>query len=369
MEKIGIIGVGRLGVCLALNLERVGYSVIAVDTCPDRVNQINTKNLVVPEASVDEYLKLSKNLVAHTDVSALQKEQVDFIFICVPTPSLPDGKYDHSYINSCVDELLKLDQPENEIDLVINSTTMPGFCDELQERVKDHNLVVSYNPEFIAQGQIIRDQQYPDQVLIGEANQIAGDRIQQVYKKLCFNDPAIHRMSRTSAEITKLGVNCFLTTKIAFANAVGDLAIALGGDHEDILSSIGSDSRVGGAYLGYGYGFGGPCLPRDNRALSKAGEKIGMELLIGEATDQANINHLQFQFDQIQKTNSDKTIIFDQVTYKKGTDILEESQQLALAVKLMEDGRTICIKSPSLVVEQVKAIYGNKFQYEITDDA
>ena len=185
MKKIGIIGAGRLGICLALNLERVGYSIVAIDSSENRVQQINTKQLMVEEPSVENYLSESTNLRASADVKELSRNEIDFIFVCVPTPSLENGKYDHSYILTCVDELLKHGNPKNQVDLVINSTTMPGFCDQLQTQLKDTNYTVSYNPEFIAQGSIIRDQQFPDQVLIGEANPDSGKRISEVYKKMC----------------------------------------------------------------------------------------------------------------------------------------------------------------------------------------
>ena len=235
MKKIGIIGAGRLGICLALNLERVGYSIVAIDSSENRVQQINTKQLMVEEPSVENYLSESTNLRASADVKELSRNEIDFIFVCVPTPSLENGKYDHSYILTCVDELLKHGNPKNQVDLVINSTTMPGFCDQLQTQLKDTNYTVSYNPEFIAQGSIIRDQQFPDQVLIGEANPDSGKRISEVYKKMCPDNPEIHRMSRTSAEITKLGINCFLTTKIAFANSIGDLSQKMGAEYEKVL--------------------------------------------------------------------------------------------------------------------------------------
>ncbi|MDX2362332.1 MAG: nucleotide sugar dehydrogenase [Crocinitomicaceae bacterium] len=364
MEKIGIIGTGRLGICLALNLERVGYEVIAIDVDEERVNQINAKCLHVEEPLVEDYLKNASKLSASTSINAL--EGVDFIFVCVPTPSLPNGKYDHTYIQQCVDALLQLDKPSKEVDLVINATTMPGFCDELHAQVSVHNYKVSYNPEFIAQGSIIRDQQYPDQVLIGEADSRAGDRIEEVYSKLCPENPVVQRMSRTGAEITKLSINCFLTTKIAFANAIGDLSKKMGADYEKVLASIGSDSRIGNSYLSYGFGFGGPCLPRDNRALGIAGEELGLDVHISDATDKSNLSHLDFQFKEyLQK---DEPIIFDQLTYKPGTDIIVESQHLALAVKLAEAGKRVEVLESIAVIEQVKNLYGDLFTYKVNQD-
>lgn len=363
MERIGLLGAGRLGICLALNLERVGFEVYVVDVDHARVAAIQAKSVKVDEPFVQEYLLEAKKLSAETEVRTLLSADVELIFICVPTPSLPDGKYDHSYIMQCADALLKLDKPTNLIDVVINATTMPGFCNELEEKLRGHNYRVSYNPEFIAQGSIMYDQQYPDQILIGEADKAAGDRIAAIYAKMCRNQPAIHRMDRTSAEITKLSVNCFLTTKIAFANAIGDLSIQLGADYEKVLASIGSDSRIGSAFLGYGFGFGGPCLPRDNRALGIAGRESGLDILLSEATDKANAAHLEFQFAQYMQM--EEPIVFDYVSYKAGTDILEESQRLALAVKLARAGKQVVVKETAKVTEEIKSVYGELFIYEV----
>ena len=124
-------------------------------------------------------------------------------------------------------------------------------------------------------------------------------------------------MSTTEAEITKLSLNCFLTTKISFANMIGDLAIKSNCNPANILQSIGSDSRIGSKYLNYGYGFGGPCFPRDNVALGKYAKKIGNYYDISKATDYSNLKHLKFQADQILKNNKNKKIKFKYVTYKK----------------------------------------------------
>jgi nucleotide sugar dehydrogenase len=360
MEQIGIIGTGRLGICLALNLERAGYQVKAVDVDPQRVADIDGKKLEVDEPMVKEYLMEAKNLSVSTAVDTLAS--VDFIFLCVPTPSLPNGKYDHSYLWQCAEALLTLPQPAHWVDVVVNATTMPGFCHELAARLEAHRYRVSYNPEFIAQGSIIRDQQFPDQVLIGEADSEAGDRIAAVYARICKNSPAIHRMDRTSAEITKLSVNCFLTTKIAFANAIGDLCHQLGADHQRVLGSIGADSRIGHAFLAYGYGFGGPCLPRDNRALGIAGKEAGLEILLSEATDKANALHLEFQFAQL--LEREEPLVFEYLTYKQGTDILEESQRLALAVKLAQAGKKVIVRESAKTSEEIKARFGDLFIYE-----
>jgi nucleotide sugar dehydrogenase len=225
--------------------------------------------------------------------------------------------------------------------------------------------MVSYNPEFIAQGNIINDQLHCDHVLIGEAEKESGDLLESIYKKFCLDNPVFCRMSRLSAEICKIATNCFLTTKISFANSVGDLALKAGAEPEKILAAIGADNRIGADYLKYGFGYGGPCFPRDNRALNLYAKQLAYPLLIGEATDEVNRRHLLFQIEKYLSSYPDgEPIVFEGIAYKKGTTIIDESQQLALAVQLAAKGKKVHIKESGVVIEALKTLYGDLFQYE-----
>lgn len=370
MTKIGVIGVGRLGLCFALNLERVGFKVIGLDSNPEYVDALQAKSYPTTEPQVEDLLAKSKFLSVSTELNSVIDPEIRMIFICVPTPSNADGTFDHSYIDTVCNEILQFDRPAQEIHLIINSTVMPGYCDALHARMSPHGYSISYNPEFIAQGTIIADQQNPDQVLIGEANEKAGDEIEAVYRAFVQNSPRFSRMSRAEAEITKLAVNCFLTTKIAFANSIGDLTIQHGGNHENVLAAIGADARIGPNFLRYGFGYGGPCLPRDNRALQRSAEQVGLNLPISEATDQANQLHRNFQRASFEQSHSkEESIVFSGLTYKSDTDIIEESQRLALAVDLAQYGYSVLLKDRVEVIDQIRVIYHDLFSYEILKDA
>lgn len=363
-ETIGIIGVGRLGLCLALNLEKSGYTVVAVDKNQDHITQINDKTLVSPEPQLSEYLYTAKRLSASSDIKTVCSPTIKVIFICVPTPSLASGAFDSSYIISICDELISLGPALATTHLIINSTVMPGVCMQLQEKMAPYNYTISYNPEFIAQGSIIKDQQYPDQVLIGAEDDATADIIEAIYKKICLNTPRYSRMTPTEAEVTKIAVNCFLTTKIAFANAIGDLTKSLGGNENNVLAAIGSDQRIGHKFLNYGFGYGGPCLPRDNRALGVAASEAGMELPLSAATDLSNQLHTEFQSVQFKQTADKKIpIVFEDLAYKAHSNIIEESQKLAVAVKIAQDGYAVTLKDSQEVLSQIKEIHGSLFSY------
>ena len=150
---------------------------------------------------------------------------------------------------------------------------------------------------------------------------------------------------------------------------IGDIAAAVDLPAHRILNAIGSDSRIGNKYLMYGYGYGGPCFPRDNRALAIFARDVGRPAPISLATDQINNLHLQFQIEQfIENNNASDVVTIDTVTYKPGTVILEESQQLAFAVAIARAGFKVLIKETSPVVEQLQKEFGSLFQYEIRGD-
>lgn len=356
-KNISIVGVGKLGLCLALNLEKKGFNIIGVDVFKDYINSLNDKTFTTSEPYVNEYLQKSKNIIFTTNLEEALKN--DILFIVVRTPSTSDWKYDHTDIENIANQFIKLGEQPTRKDLIINCTTFPGYCDILQEKLKNYNYYISYNPEFIAQGTIINNQVNCDNVLIGEADQYAGDLIENIYKQIVESNPIYNRMSRTEAELTKLSVNCFLTTKISYANMVGDIASRLGCDANKVLEAVGTDSRVGSKYIKPGFGFGGPCFPRDNRALAKCGEELGIDAVISKATDEMNEKHLQYQIEDFikQNPNKDKIIKIDFVTYKKDSILIEESQQLKFALKLKELGYNIeILDQREEVLNQLKNI-------------
>ena len=368
MKKISVIGIGKLGICYALNLERAGYDVLGVDVNQEYVDAINNKEIESPEPEVSDLLTSSKNFRATTDL----KEAIDFsgiLFILVRTPSLENGRYDHSTVDDLIEKINLLGKQQERKHFIVGCTVMPGYCNSIEDNLSELNYSLSYNPEFIAQGTIIRDQLRPDMVLIGTDDDGAFSAMEEIYLTLCENEPATHRMSPISAEITKIALNCFITAKITFANMIGDIAISSGADYEKILYAIGSDSRVGNKYLGYGYGFGGPCFPRDNRALFIHSDDVNYDAKLSKIIDDANEYHLDFQVNEYIRTHQDKEtpIVIDSVTYKKGSVIIEESQQLLYAVKIAEAGYNVVLTDSNEVLRNVEKEYGNLFKYEPKD--
>ena len=149
---------------------------------------------------------------------------------------------------------------------------------------------------------------------------------------------------------------------------IGDIVLKSGGNPDSVLEAIGSDSRVGLKYLNYGFGYGGPCFPRDNRALAIYASDLNRPAPISLATDSMNKIHLDFQIEQFTSVSSiEEQVIIDSVTYKPGTVIIEESQQLAYAVGIARNGYNVLIREKEAVVKQLTKTYGDLFTYEIRD--
>ncbi len=344
--KIGLIGAGRLGICLALLIERAGFDVIASDVREDYIENLQNKVIFTNEPQVQDYLSQSENIEFTTDNQKLIDES-DIIFTLVQTPSLEDGSYDVSAVWKVVQDLQNSKTKGKSF--VVGCTTNPGDCDEFQKML---DMDVYYNPEFIAQGSIIKDLQNADMVLLGGYGHHV-PVLEKIYYGIQGEPyPYIHNMSTKAAELTKIAVNCFLTTKISYANMIGEvLSLSKLDDEIDtVLNAIGSDSRVGTKYLNFGFGFGGPCFPRDNRAFAAYAQSVGVKHNIGYTTDAFNEEHAQFMKEFFIRKNENKLpFAFKYLTYKPGIDILTESQQYRLCLDLLDEGYKVYCMDDAII--------------------
>ena len=351
--KIGLIGAGRLGICLALLIEQTGIEVIASDVREDYIHDLQKKKITTAEPQVQELLEHSQKIEFTTDNSKVIRES-DIIFTLVQTPSLEDGSYDVSAVWKVIDSI-KETLDEYLIvgkTFVVGCTTNPGDCDKFRDALKDYAMDVFYNPEFIAQGSIIDDLRHADMVLLGGQGH-ASAVLEHLYYEIQqgFKTAHVHTMSARAAEITKIAVNCFLTTKITYANQVGQIMIrdGMGDEVDTVLKAIGGDSRIGTKYLNYGFGFGGPCFPRDNRAFAAYAEKIGVQTPLGATTDKFNDEHTRFLGLHYVQLNKQKLpYCFKYLTYKEGVDILTESRPYDLAMFLLNSGYKVYCTDLSL---------------------
>jgi UDPglucose 6-dehydrogenase len=351
--KIGIIGAGRLGICFALLCEQAGYDVLVSDIRKDYVDDLNQRKINTYEPEVEDLLRVSKNLRATTDNKQVI-EECDLIYTLVATPSLDDGSYDVSSVWNVVNDFSDVKKKKY---FVVGCTTNPGDCDQFKKNLP-YNVKVLYNPEFIAQGSIVNDLKTSDIVLLGSDNEdeYIFREIRKLYEKIQTTRCVVCTMSSKSAEVVKIAINCFLTTKISFANMLGDVLEKAGcGDEiHSVLSTIGTDKRIGHRYLNWGVGYGGPCLPRDNRAFASFAESVGIKYNLGHVIDGFNEEHTINIADYWQNKNiHNLPFFFEYIAYKKGTDIITESQQYRLCLDLLDRGFKIYIQNDRRVTPQV----------------
>jgi UDPglucose 6-dehydrogenase len=370
--KVGIIGAGRLGLTFALLCEKNGYDVIVSDVREDYVYNLNQRICLTNEPKIQFMLLEAQNFSATTkNIEVI--ENSDIIFTFVATPSTIEGNYDTTRVFQVVADFYtasSMNIPLYEKKFIVGCTTNPGDVEQIQTRLNMFNIQVAYNPEFIAQGEIVKGLEESDIVLIGtHYTELANDLI-EIYNQIQTTPVNAYVMSPKAAEITKIGINCFLTTKISYANMMGEIMTKAGIEDEIsmVLNAIGGDSRVGKKYLKYGFGFGGPCLPRDNRALGHFAKNLGMELNLPLTVDNFNKEHANFVKNYYIQKNPDKTVPFvmDYITYKKGTDILEESQQFQLCVDLLNEGYTlhvIEIEAITKKLQQMSESYDNRLKF------
>jgi nucleotide sugar dehydrogenase len=341
--KIGVIGAGRLGICFALLCEQAGYEILVSDIREDYVKSLNERLIETNEPEVNILLDNAQNFRATTSNLEVIQE-CDIIYTLVATPSLPSGDYDVSSVWKVVDDVISSGVKDKIF--IVGCTTNPGDCAQFQEELNEVGWEVFYNPEFIAQGSIIKDLRRADMVLIGGERGEIYDELCELYVKIQETTPKISIMSTTAAELVKLAVNCFLTTKISYANMVGEVMTLAGLEDEisQVLTAIGDDSRVGRKYLNYGYGFGGPCLPRDNRSFAAYAKKLGLQYNLGATTDNFNDEHAKFLLNYfVNKNERNLPFCFNYVSYKEGTDIITESQQYRLCLDLLNKGYKVYV--------------------------
>lgn len=363
--NIGFIGVGKLGLSLALIFEEAGHDVVCFDKNETQRHNIRDKSLKTIEPHIEDMLVKSKNISVVNSYKEIYNLPANFVIVL--TPSLPNGAYDHSAVDDVVNNLLLENEKNPDYSdklLIIVCTVMPLYTKTIQEKLAKYNYHVSYSPEFIVQGNIVNGMKSPDLVLIGYTSEWAKEKITALHKSYLVNQPEFAYMSPNDAEITKISINCFLTTKISFANTIGDIVNKTGGNPQTVLSAIGMDSRIGKKFLRWGHGFGGPCLPRDNKALCFFSNQVGIKNKIGEASDAINIDHLQNLVEYILLENKQNTpYFFDSIAYKKNTTILEESQQLELAKEIQKRGMKVYIHDSEIVLKSLECLFGEKFNY------
>ncbi|MDI6853135.1 MAG: nucleotide sugar dehydrogenase [Deltaproteobacteria bacterium] len=366
--RIGVFGLGKLGLCSAACFAAKGHQVVGFDSNPEHLAALMAGACPIRETGLEELLALARPNFTVTDAPDAMVQETDFSFIIVPTPSRSDGRFE----NHAIEEVLAVIGPalrgKNDFHVVnIVSTVMPGSCEgsfqPVLERLSGKNcgtdFGLAYNPEFIALGAVIDNFLNPDLVLIGASDERTGRLLTGLYRSTCDNEPRLAVMSLINAEITKLSLNCFVTMKISFANELAAICEKIpGADAAVITAALGEDSRIGPKCLKSGLGFGGPCFPRDNLAFQAFAQEAGWEACL--APQVVRLNHLVTErlLSLISRhLNPPARVALLGLAYKPDTHIVEESQSLHLARKLMAAGFAVRLHDP-LALDEARAVLG-----------
>ncbi|MCS7082984.1 MAG: UDP-glucose/GDP-mannose dehydrogenase family protein [Bacteroidetes bacterium] len=355
--RLSVIGLGKLGAPMAACFAASGFEVIGVDKDVSKVEMINRGQAPVYEPGLAELLTIcGDRLKATTDLkTAVASSEVTFVI--VPTPSEPDGSFSLRYVVQACEGIGKALRRKQTWHLVVITSTVSPLsmdqtirpCLELYSHKRcGSDFGLCYGPEFIALGSVIRDLLYPDFVLIGESDPKAGETLADIYRHLCKNDPPVARMNFVNAELTKLAVNTFVTTKISFANMLARICERLPGANVDVVTAaLGLDSRIGPRYLKGAIGYGGPCFPRDNLALVALGRSIGVPAALAEVTDAFNRKQVQWLAALVKKYLPSKgRVAILGLAYKPNSDVVEESQGLLLTQQLIREGINVIAYDP-----------------------
>jgi UDPglucose 6-dehydrogenase len=373
MQGCSVIGLGKLGLPLAAVLASSGFKVVGADVNQRTVDAVQRREIVSPEPGLNGLLSAidCSMLSATTDIADAVL-QTDVSFVIVPTPSDPDHRFSLRFVESACRKIAQGLASKSTYHLVvITSTVLPGatrgviapLLEAESGKRLGSDFGICYSPEFIALGNALQGMQHPEFLLVGEYDSCSGDKLIEVYSRIYESLPPIARMSCESAELAKLSVNTFVTTKISYANMIAAVCERLpGAQAQDVLGAIGLDPRIGSAYLKPGLGYGGPCFPRDNLALIAAAASVGCEMPIARATHDFNELQAPRLADRILATTTDGTVGILGLSYKPNTDVIECSQGVEVAQFLAARGVQVKVYDP-VAQKSARAALGDTVEF------
>ena len=354
--KICIIGSGYVGLVSGTCFSELGNKVICVDNNKQKIENLKKGIIPIYEPGLEELILRNikqKRLNFSTDISSSIKNS-DIIFICVGTPTIKNSnKANLKYVYKVVTDIKK---NLNKYKIIVTKSTVPVSTGDQIEKIltsKKNKIkfdVIS-NPEFLREGEAIRDFMYPDRVVIGTNSKKANNIMKSLYFPLIKKTNRYFYTSRRAAELIKYASNAFLATKISFINEISNLCENTNIDVKEISSGIGLDNRIGDRFLRAGPGYGGSCFPKDTRALVATSSQFKTNLSIVKSVINSNKSRYKILISKINKIMKNKlkskNITFLGVTFKPGTDDMREAASLKLIPYLISKGCNVSYYEPT----------------------
>ncbi|MEI8054804.1 MAG: UDP-glucose/GDP-mannose dehydrogenase family protein [bacterium] len=375
--KITIFGTGYVGLVTGVCLAEIGHDVICVDTSADKIAMLKSGKSPIYERGLDELL--AKNIAAKkvefTVDAVYGIKQSEYLFIAVGTPSSNDGSADLQYVYAVAKSI---GQNLDHAAVIVNKSTVPvGTGDkvraiitkELAKRGLNLEFDVVSNPEFLKQGDAIKDFMKSDRIIIGAENENTLKRMHLLYEPL---KAKIISMNVRSAELSKYAANAFLATKISFMNELAQFSEKFGADISSIRLGIGSDPRIGMDFLYAGCGYGGSCFPKDVSALIWMAREYGIETPLFNAVESINLRQKHLIFNRLKKyfdnDLEDKVIALWGLAFKPNTDDMRDAPSKVLLESLWRVGIKVQAYDPVAMAE-AKRIYGERSGFTLCETA
>ena len=373
--KLCMIGTGYVGLVSGTCFADIGNQVYCVDKDLDKIKKLNSGISPIYEPGLDELIKKNfseKRLIFTSDLKKAVSLS-DVIFICVGTPNKKGSlKVDLSYVYKCTKEILSHAKTRK---IIVTKSTVPiGTGDEIEKiiRKKKKLFTVISNPEFLREGEAIRDFRYPDRIVIGSNNKKIFNTMKNLYQPLTNKGAKFFTTSRRGAELIKYASNAFLATKITFINELANLCEKTGIDIEDISLGMGSDNRIGSRFLRAGPAYGGSCFPKDTKGLVSVAEKYNINLSVVKSVIKSNSDRVNLLIQRTKKIiNSkfkNKKIAFLGVTFKPNTDDMRDSTSLKMIPYLCKNGASVSYYEPTGKKKEFSKLKNCKFENTIKEN-
>ena len=372
--KLCMIGTGYVGLVSGVCFSDLGNEVVCVDRDEKKINDLKNSIIPIYEPGLEELVKKnykSGRLSFTTDLSSAVKNS-KIIFICVGTPTKKNGiGADLSQIFNVSKELSKYIKT---FKIIINKSTVPVTTGDkvekiISKKIKKKLFSVVSNPEFLREGEAIRDFIYPDRIIIGTQNKKTNKILRQLYSPLISKGAKYLNTSRRAAELIKYASNAFLATKITYINEVANVCEKLNVNVEDVSIGMGLDKRIGGRFLRAGPAYGGSCFPKDTRAILNTANQIKSNLSLIKSVIKSNENRSKILTKRIFKILNNnlknKKISFLGVTFKANTDDMRESSSIKLIPALSRKGAIISYYDPTGEKKEFKKIKNVQFKPSI----
>ena len=373
--NIAIVGTGYVGLVSGTCFAETGINVTCVDVDAAKIEKLQNGEIPIYEPGLDQMVL--KNVKAGrlkftTDLASILDEQ-EIVFSAVGTPPDEDGSADLKYV---LQVAKTIGQNMNKYIVVVTKSTVPvgtakkvrmAIEEELKKRGVDIPFDVASNPEFLKEGNAIKDFMSPDRVVVGVESEKAKKLLTRLYKPFLINNFRVIFMDIPSAEMTKYAANSMLATRISFMNDMANLCERVGADINMVRAGIGADTRIGRKFLYAGCGYGGSCFPKDVKALIKTADHEGYSMEVLKAVERVNERQKGILFEKLQKAFKDeslkgKTIALWGLSFKPETDDMRESTALVMIDKLLEAGCVVRAYDP-IAMDECRRRIGDKITY------